>query len=115
MKTGKLEPSADASALPIAIETVSTNIAFEIKRSLDFFLGGNQGADVSKIYLSGGGSKVAGLQSLMQEKTSIPVEAVNPFKNLEIGTKDLDAESLKEVAPFFGVAVGLATRRFADR
>jgi len=115
MKTGKKEPSADASALPIAIETVSTNLTFEIKRSLDFFLGGNQGADVSKIYLSGGGSKVAGLQNLMQEKTSIPVELVNPFKNLEIGTKDIDAQAIKDIAPFFGVAVGLATRRFADR
>ena len=115
MKTGKSEPGADASALSLAIETVSTNLAFEIKRSLDFFLGGNQGADVSKIYLCGGGSKVAGLQNLMQEKTSIPVEVVNPFKNLEINAKDIDAESIKDIAPFFGVAVGLATRRFADR
>ena len=116
MKTGKSVPGADAaSALPLAIDTVSTNLAFEIKRSLDFFLGGNQGADISKIYMSGGGSKVAGLQNLMQEKTSIPVEVVNPFKNLEINTKDIDAESIKDIAAFFGVAVGLATRRFADR
>ncbi len=116
LKTGKKEASADAvEALPSAVETISTNLTFEIKRSLDFFLGGNQGAYVNKIYLSGGGSKVAGLQNLMQEKTSIPVEAANPFKNIEIGTKEIDEERLKEIAPFFGVAVGLATRRFADR
>ncbi|MFQ5736636.1 MAG: type IV pilus assembly protein PilM [Thermodesulfobacteriota bacterium] len=115
LKTGKREPAADASSLPMAIETVSTNLTFEIKRSLDFFLGGNQGAYVNKIYLSGGGSKIAGLQNLMQEKTSIPVEAVNPFKNIEISTKDVEPEALKDMAPFFGVAVGLATRRFADR
>ncbi|MDP2689966.1 MAG: pilus assembly protein PilM, partial [Deltaproteobacteria bacterium] len=115
LKTGKKEAPADASALPAAIDTVSTNLTFEIKRSLDFFLGGNQGTYVSKIYLSGGGSKVAGLQNLMQEKTAIPVESANPFKNIEIKTKAAAAETLKDIAPFFGVAVGLATRRFADR
>ncbi|MBI5586742.1 MAG: type IV pilus assembly protein PilM [Deltaproteobacteria bacterium] len=115
LKTGRKAPGAEASSLPLAIETISTNLAFEVKRSLDFFLGGSQGSYVNKIYLSGGGSKVAGLQNLMQDKTTIPVETANPFKNLEVNPKTFDRESLKELAPFFGVAVGLATRRFADR
>jgi len=114
LKLGKSAPPADSS-LPAAIETVSTNLAFEVKRSLDFFLGGSQGSYVNKIYLSGGGAKVAGLQNLMQDKTTIPIEIANPFKNLELHSKSLDMETLKEQAPFFGVAVGLATRRFADR
>lgn len=115
LKAGKKAPGGDGSALPAAIETVSTNLTFEVKRSLDFFLGGTQGSYVNKLYLSGGGSKVAGLQKLMQEKTTIPVEIANPFKNLEVNAKSFDKENLKELAPFFGVAVGLATRRFADR
>lgn len=116
MKVGrKAPPAADAASLPAAIETISTNLAFEVKRSLDFFLGGSQGSYVNKIYLSGGGSKAAGLQDLMQEKTNIPIEIANPFKNLEVNVKTYDKEELKEQAPFFGVAVGLATRRFADR
>src|SRR5574340_617310 len=72
LKAGKKAPAAEGSALPPAIETVSTNLTFEVKRSLDFFLGGTQGSYVNKLYLSGGGSKVAGLQNLMQEKTTIP-------------------------------------------
>lgn len=115
LKTGKKEPAADASDLPHALDAVSTNLTFEIKRSLDFFLGGSQGADVSKIYLCGGGSKVAGLKELMQEKTGIPVEMADPFKNIDMRIKNADEERLKELAPFFGVAVGLATRRFADK
>ncbi|HXI09897.1 MAG TPA: type IV pilus assembly protein PilM [Thermodesulfobacteriota bacterium] len=116
MKVGRKAPqAADSASLPSAIETISTNLAFEVKRSLDFFLGGSQGSYVNKIYLSGGGSKAAGLQNLMQEKTNIPIEIANPFKNLEVNAKTYDKEALKEQAPFFGVAVGLATRRFADR
>ncbi|MBI5493328.1 MAG: type IV pilus assembly protein PilM [Deltaproteobacteria bacterium] len=115
LKTGKKAGSAEANSMPYAIDTVSTNLTFEVKRSLDFFLGGSQGSYVNKIYLSGGGSKITGLQNLMQEKTSIPVETVNPFKNVEASPKQFDKEKLKEMAPLFGVAVGLATRRFADR
>ena len=53
--------------------------------------------------------------SLIQDKTNIPVEVANPFKNLEVSARHLDMGKLKELAPFFGVAVGLGTRRFADR
>lgn len=114
MKTGKKEV-AEPEARSSAIESVSTNLAFEVKRSLDFFLGGSQGSYVNKIYLSGGGSKVTGLKELMQDKTSIPVEIADPFKNIEANPKHFEKEMLKDLAPLFGVAVGLATRRFADR
>ncbi len=115
LKLGRKSGEHDPEQLATSIDSVSTNLTFEVKRSLDFFLGGAQGSYVSKIYLSGGGSKVSGLHNLMQEKTSIPVEIVNPFKGVDSGGKQFDKEMLKEAAPFFGVAVGLATRRFADR
>ncbi|MBI5344485.1 MAG: type IV pilus assembly protein PilM [Deltaproteobacteria bacterium] len=114
LKTGG-EGAPKGQVPAAAVETVSTNMAFEVKRSLDFFLGGSQGSYVNKIYLSGGGAKIKGLLEMMQEKTSIPVELVNPFKNIECNLKDIPPDRLKELAPFFGVAIGLATRRFADR
>lgn len=114
-KTRTGEAGADNAALQSAIGTVSTNLTFEIKRSLDFFLGGSQGSYVNKVYLSGGGAKVDGMAALMQENTGIPVEMINPFKNLVVNPKHFDPELLKDQAPFFGVAVGLATRRFGDR
>ncbi len=114
MKTGRKEPGQEGAALAAAIESVATNLSFEVKRSLDFFIGGAQGADISRIYLCGGASKSARLVELMQEKTDLPVEIADPFKNLAVG-KSFDAEKLKLSGPFFSVAVGLATRRFADR
>ena len=65
--------------------------------------------------MSGGGAKVKGISELMQENTGIPVETVNPLKNVELNPRQFDPEVLKDQAPFFGVAVGLATRRFGDR
>ena len=115
LKVGRSDAEGDADTLLMAIETISTSLAFEVKRSIDFFLGGTQGAYVNKIYLSGGSAKVDGLQALIQDKTGIPVEMVYPFKNIDISVKGYDEETLKEIAPFFGVAIGLATRRFGDR
>ncbi len=98
-----------------SLEGISNNLVFEVKRSLDFFLGSSHGAFVNKIYLSGGGSKIENFAALLQEKTSMPVEHINPFKNLEINPKAFGEDKLSGLAPFFGVAIGLGTRRMGDR
>ncbi len=115
MKLGKAEGEVDAATLNAAIETVSANLSFEVKRSLDFFLGGSHGANINKIFLSGGGARAAGLFAMMQEKTGMPVEMAQPFKGISFDPKVFEEEKLKELAPYFGVAVGLAIRRFGDR
>jgi len=115
MKMGAKTEGVDAAALQTVIESVSTNLAFEVKRSLDFFIGGAQGADVNKIYLSGGGSKVAGLLNMMQDKTAMPVEAADAFKNIIANPNNFDPAKLAELSHAFGVAIGLGTRRFADK
>ncbi|MBI5969576.1 MAG: type IV pilus assembly protein PilM [Deltaproteobacteria bacterium] len=115
LKLGRKDAGADAEALKAAITSIATNISFEAKRSLDFFLGGSQNAYVGKIYLSGGGSKSAGLLAIMQEKTAVPVEIVDSFKSIAVNPKRFDAEKMKTLSPLFGVAVGLATRRLGDR
>ncbi|MBI5887244.1 MAG: type IV pilus assembly protein PilM [Deltaproteobacteria bacterium] len=115
MKLGKAEGEVDTNTMNAAIETVSTNLSFEVRRSLDFFLGGSHGVNINKIFLCGGCAKAAGLLSMMQDKTGMPVEMADPFKGITVSPKDFDEEKLKELAPYFCVAVGLATRRFGDR
>ncbi|TAN61657.1 type IV pilus assembly protein PilM [bacterium] len=115
LKIGKGDGGSDEATLALAVESISTNLSFEVKRSVDFFLGASHGTDINKIYLSGGGAKIKGLIALLQDKTSIPVEIVNPFKGVALGVKDVDEERLGDIGPHFGVAVGLATRRFGDR
>ncbi len=113
LKTGS--GAADDPKLASTIDSVSTNLTLDIKRSLDFFIGGTHDVNVNKIYLSGGGSKIAGLKVMMQEKTAIPVESADPFKNVEMGDAGLEGERLADLAPCFGVGVGLGMRRFGDR
>ncbi len=82
---------------------------------MDFFLAGSPGTILNKIILSGGGARVPGLGPLMEEKNAIPVEMVNPFVEVKCNPSTFDPEYLSANAPYFGVAVGLATRKVGDR
>ncbi|HHL39365.1 MAG TPA: type IV pilus assembly protein PilM [Deltaproteobacteria bacterium] len=115
LKKGGVVEGVDTTDLDEAIESVSTNVVLEVRRSIDFFLSGSPGAFINKIYLSGGGSKVKGLKEMMQDSTGIPVETADPFNGVIYNPKHFESQYLSEMGPYFGVAVGLATRRFADR
>ncbi|MEE9614582.1 MAG: type IV pilus assembly protein PilM [Thermodesulfobacteriota bacterium] len=115
LKMGKEVSGVDAEELPGVIAAVSGNMALEVRRSVDFFMGGAPGAMVSKVLLGGGGARVKDLSAVVQERTAVPVEMVDPFNGLICNPKRFDPDYLSEMAPYFGVAVGLGTRRFGDR
>jgi type IV pilus assembly protein PilM len=115
LKLGGSVSGIDAEGVPQVVERVSGNVALEVKRSIDFFLGGAPGMFISKIYLSGGCTKTKALPAIIQERTAIPVEMVNPFTNIECSSKKFTMDYIKDVAPSFGVGVGLAMRRVGDK
>lgn len=115
IKLGGEVSGIDAGGVPQVIERISGNIAIEVKRSIDFFLGGAPGMFISKIYLSGGCTKTKGLPAIIQERTAIPIEMVNPFTNVEVSPKKFAPDYIKDIAPYFGVGVGLAIRKVGDK
>lgn len=115
MKLGRTGGQTESTELARVISAVSSNVTMEVKRSVDFFLGGNPAIVVQRIFLSGGGAKVIGLKEAMQERMDMPVEVVNPFGSIASGPGVFAPDKLKDLAPYFAVAVGLATRRLGDR
>ncbi len=114
----KVGDKADPSAQPVIqdlLKSSSESLSIEIGNSLDFFqsTAGNQ--KMSKIYLSGGGSKVRDFDVILQQQLGIPVEMANPFNKVEYNEKKFDLEYLREVGPIMGVAVGLASRKVGDQ
>ena len=114
-KRGTEIAGVDSEELAGVIEGVTTNLTIEIKRSMDFFLAGSQDMFISKIILSGGGSLTGGLLEMLQDRSGLNVEFVNPFNNVEGSSIEVEGKPLSEMSPFFAVAVGLATRRLGDR
>ena len=62
-------------------------LAVEIGNSLDFFQSTSTYQKISKLYLSGGGSKIKDFDVILQQQIGIPVEIANPFKRIEYSEK----------------------------
>lgn len=115
LKMGKTVEGVETDDLAEVIDTASNSLVGEITRSIDFYLGSTPGITISRILLSGGGARVNGLADSLQEKSAIPCELVDPFSAININPKNFDEAFINEMAPYFGVCVGLATRRVGDR
>ena len=97
------------------MQQVSETIANDVQRSLDFYAATSADASINRIYLSGGCAKVPALARAIEGKTGVPVEQLDPFKNIDIGARGLDPAFLKNQAPLATVSVGLALRSMDER
>src|SRR6266702_1714407 len=104
-----------SSALLDVLGKVNESITQEIRRSLDFYNSTANDDRITRIFASGGCSKVYNLLGTIGEKLGVPVEMINPFAKLHFNEKDFDPEYLQEIAPFMAVTVGLAIRRVGDK
>lgn len=93
-----------------AMRRVSDTVIGEIARSLDFFAATSADARISKVLLSGGGSKIAGFAAAFKERTGLETDAMNPLAHM-LPSKGFEAEYLEAMAPLLAVGIGLATRR----
>ncbi len=93
-----------------AIQSVAEELAVSIERSFSYLRSSGEAESVDRIFLSGGGARISGLQSFLAEKLSIPVDIANPFRNITIDEEMLSADPIA-VGPSLMVAVGLATRK----
>ena len=94
------------------MNNVTEIVAMEIQKTFDFYRAttDDNETQVQKILISGGGSKLAGLAGELSQRLELPVEVLNPFRNIKIDTKKFDPDYISEIVPEMAVAVGLAMR-----
>lgn len=104
-------PAADKQKeLEEIVTSICTNWIFEIKKAIDLYTSKKPERPLSKIVLSGGGSKVKGLVEFIHKETGIKVLRFNPFDGMKINEKKIDRQYLNTVAPEMTIAAGLAIR-----
>jgi len=101
--------------LVAVINTVNSEVAGEITRSIDYFKTTAMQENIDRVVLCGGAANSRGLLPLIAERLGVPVELANPFNRIEIDKKLFDIDKLLEVAPQAAVGVGLALRKMGDR
>ena len=97
------------------IQGVADQMGGEIQRSLDFYAATAADARIGRVYLSGGTARIPALFKVIEARAGVPVEILNPLKNIEIDNRKFDPAALLAAAPAAAVAVGLALRRPGDK
>ena len=87
----------------------------EIGRALDFVNNTYPDETIERIYAAGGSCRIPGFQKYLESELGIPVEELNPFRNVVVNGTLFDHNYLDHMAPQAGVAVGLALRSIGDK
>ncbi|MGQ9692311.1 MAG: type IV pilus assembly protein PilM [Thermaceae bacterium] len=93
-----------------AIRPVLVELTQELRRSLDFFRVQFGDLEVTQGLLYGGGSRLKGLSTLLQDALGLPFQDVNPWAALQIDERRFSPEELKTLAAEFVLPVGLGLR-----
>jgi len=102
---------ADARSV---LDTVSTEMASEIRKTFDFFSATSSEGPVDELVLSGGCALTPNLLQVLRERFEVPTELMNPLKRIHYKESDFDAGWLQSIAPMMAVAVGLGIRKAGD-
>lgn len=96
------------------LNSVSEDLAAELQKTIDFFVATSSVDRLDKLILAGGGAGVLNLDEVLKERFQVPVEVMNPFRNIRYSESEFDPEWINRHAPSMSVAVGLAVRAVGD-
>jgi type IV pilus assembly protein PilM len=113
----KLKQGQEVHNVPVEhrvphLRSVSEILLLEIQKTFDFFRQTTSPENIQHIYVAGGTARIEGLADQLKEEFNIPVDLIDPFRNIEIDSRKFDTSYIREIAPRMGVAVGLALRSF---
>lgn len=111
VKQGRSIEGVQSENVALLVQSVSEVLMLEIQKTFDFFRATTVGEQLQRIYVSGGCAKVEGFLDLLQSRLGLPVEMLDPFKNIAVA-KGIDLAQLDDISPSMAVAVGLALRSF---
>jgi type IV pilus assembly protein PilM len=80
----------------------------EVRGSLDYYMASTGSAPLSRIVVSGGGGRLAGLAERLGTAARLPVVAASPISALTLGNTGLTDDQISYLEPLAAVPVGLA-------
>jgi type IV pilus assembly protein PilM len=93
------------------IDSVTSAIAAEIQRSLDFYLATSGEGEIERIYVTGGTANLPSLIQAIERRARVPVEAFLPTEKILVEPRDVKQELLERHASELSVALGLSLRK----
>jgi type IV pilus assembly protein PilM len=91
-------------------ESFVNDLGTQIERSLQFLSTVTGEEKVSRMFLSGGGSLIPNLLEYLKRRFNVPIEKLQPFKNILYDPTIFAPEGVEVVGPMLAQATGLALR-----
>ncbi|MBA2626891.1 MAG: pilus assembly protein PilM [Gemmatimonadales bacterium] len=100
------------------LETRGEELAVGIERAAAFLQSGSRSASrsaggVSRLYTTGGGARIPGLNQVLADRLKLPVQMANPVERLQVADGVWDMMEVDQVAPLLMLPIGLALRSAA--
>ena len=90
-----------------AVKFILEQLIQELRLSLQFFAAQLR-QDINKVYLTGGGALMKGIELYFAEKLALPVEIADPFQKILLNDELFEKDEIQLKATQFATAVGLA-------
>jgi type IV pilus assembly protein PilM len=114
LKRGEPTDRYSASDARPVLDTVSAEMASEIRKTFDFFSATSSEGPVDELMLSGGCALTPNLLQVLRERFEVPTELMNPLRKIHFKESDFNGDWLRSIAPMMAVAVGLGIRKVGD-
>ncbi len=93
-----------------ALRPVLVDLTTEIRRSLEFFRVQAGDANISRVFVTGGGAKLRGLPEAIGDALGFRVELGDPWLTVTVDPNRFDSQYIARSAPEYAVSLGLALR-----
>ena len=96
------------------LETRGEELAVGIERAAAFLQSASRSAGgVARLFTTGGGSRIPGLNRVLADRLRLPVQQANPIERLQVAEDVLSTLNPDEVGPLLMLPIGLALRSAA--
>jgi len=96
------------------LETRGEELAVGIERAAAFLQSASRStAGISRLFTTGGGARIPGLNRVLADRLRLPVQVANPLERLQVAEGVFDTMNIDEIAPLLMLPVGLALRTAA--
>ncbi len=96
------------------LETRGEELAVGIERAAAFLQSASRSANgISRLWLTGGGGRIPGLNKVLGDRLRLPVELANPLARLQVAEGVFSTMNMDEISPLLMLPIGLALRTAA--
>ncbi len=101
----------DTYNIPQFVQVACDDLVITMDRALAYLKTSNEAEGLTRILLSGGGSHLAGVKELLNERFNVPTEIANPLLRVNYEASLFEGDDPSAKAPELAVAIGVALRK----